>query len=505
MHGFESTNDWLKMRSGLTPSATALYIDGRSWTFDRLDVLVSRFCFYLREKRIDRGSHVGMLMPNSLPAVCCIFALARIGATLVPLNTRLTPQELGWQIGFAGCSGILSTTGIDERVVAATLGQTLVRSLPHSAAEFEAMLAHYPTRFEPEVQENPKSPQAIAFTSGTTGFPKGVIISYANHFWSAFGSAERLGTRPDDRWLACLPLYHVGGLAVLFRSCLYGTAVVLQDGFDAQGVLDSLRDEAVTLVSLVPTMLGRLLQAGLSRANAPSLRLILLGGASAPPRLLVEAAEANLPIAVTYGLTETTSQVATMEPDRVLLKPGSAGKPLTLATIAIVDDGGRDLPHDTPGEIVVSGPMVMGGYYNDPVATTEKLHDGHLHTGDIGYLDDEGDLWVLDRRSDLIVSGGENVYPAEVERILQEYPGVSQVCVVGLPHPEWGQQVTAVIVPRDPDRFDKGDLLTFSRTRLAGYKQPKAIFIVDQLPQTGSGKVNRRSVAELMASRLAAA
>ncbi len=505
MDRFELTNDWLKERTSLSPKVTALFIDGRSWTFEQLDLLASRFCHYLHENKIVRGNHVGILMPNALPTVCCIFALGRIGATLVPLNTRLTPKELSWQIENAGCSAILCTTYLEEIAVAATQGQIPVHTLPQPAVEFEAMLAPYPTRFEPIANEDSTSPQAIVFTSGTTGFPKGVVISYANHFYSASGSAARLGTQLNDRWLSCLPLYHVGGLAVLFRSCLYGTAVILQDGFDVQAVLDSLREEAVTLMSLVPTMLDRLLQAGLSRAKAPSLRLILLGGASAPPHLLAVAAKTELPIAVTYGLTETTSQVATMEPDRVLLKPGSAGKPLTLATIAIVDDFGRDLPHDTPGEIVVSGPMVMGGYYNDPVATLDKLHYGRLHTGDIGYLDDEGDLWVLDRRSDLIISGGENVYPAEVERILQEYPGVSQVCVIGLPHTEWGQQVTAVVVPRNPDLFDKANLLVFSRTQLAGYKQPKLVFIVDQLPQTGSGKVNRRAVVEQMISRLAVA
>ncbi len=505
MDRFELTNDWLKERTSLSPKVTALFIDGRPWTFEQLEVLVSRFGHYLHENRIVRGNYVGMLMPNALPAVCCIFALGRIGATLVTLNTRLTPKELGWQIENAGCSAILCTTHMEEMAVAATQGQISVHALPQPAVEFEAVLAPYPTRFDPIASGSLTSLQAIVFTSGTTGFPKGAVISYANQYWSASGSAARLGTQANDRWLSCLPLYHVGGLAVLFRSCLYGTAVVLQDGFDVQAVLDSLREEAVTLVSLVPTMLGRLLQAGLSRANAQSLRLILLGGASTPPRLLAEATEAGLPIAVTYGLTETTSQVATMEPDRALLKPGSVGKPLALATITIVDDSGRDLPQNTPGEIVITGPMVMNGYFNDPSATIDKLRNGRLHTGDIGYLDDEGDLWVMDRRSDLIVSGGENVYPAEVERILQEYPEVSQVCVIGLPHPEWGQQVTAVIVSRSPGQFDEGDLLAFSRTQLAGYKQPKVIFIVDQLPQTGSGKINRRAVAVQMASRLAAA
>ncbi len=507
MDGFELTTDWLRERTAISPDAEALLIDGRRWSFDQLDALVSRLCHLLGDEGIgasdteNRPAHVGVLMSNSLAAAACIYALGRMGAVLVPLNPRLTPPELAWQIERAGCSAVLCTSNLEEAALSATQERIPVRALPHAAAEFDRMLDRFPKAYVPETRGDLSTLQAIVFTSGTTGFPKGALISYANHFWSASGSVMRLGTRPEDRWLACLPLCHVGGLAVLFRSCLYGTAVVLHDGFDTQAMMDSLRAEAITLVSLVPTMLGRLLRAGLTREDAQSLRLILLGGAAAPPSMLAEASAAGLPVAVTYGLTEATTQVATMEPGRVPAKPGSAGKPLTFATIAIVDDTGRDLPRGASGEIVVKGPMVMAGYYNDPAATAEKLRDGRLHTGDIGYLDSDGDLWVLDRRSDLIVSGGENVYPAEVERVLQAHPDVAQACVVGLPHPEWGQQVAAVIVPRRPGQLDEDALLAFSREQLAGYKQPRAVYVVDQLPQTGSGKVNRRAALEQLTMR----
>lgn len=502
MDGFGITNDWLKERASLSPDAMALLIDGRSWSFGQLDARVSRLCHYLRSEGVGPGDHIGLLMPNSLAAVCCVFAIGRMEAILVPLNARLTSPELTWQSEHADCSAILCTDTMKAAALDAARRRIQVRALPQQAADFEELLTGFPATFEPEMPGDLASLQAIVFTSGTTGFPKGAMIHYTNHYWSAIASVARLGTQADDRWLACLPLYHVGGLAVLFRSCFYGTVVVLHDGFDVRAVMDSLREEAITMVSLVPTMLGRLLQAGLSRSAAPSLRLILLGGAAAPPRLLAKAADAGLPVAVTYGLTEAATQVATMEPERVPAKPGSAGRPLTFATIAIVDDAGRELPSQTPGEIIVEGPMIMAGYYNDAAATSEKLRDGRLHTGDIGYLDGDGDLWVLDRRSDLIVSGGENVYPAEVERVLREHPGVAQACVIGLPHPDWGQQVTAVIVPREPEQLDERDLLAFSRRQLAGYKQPKAVYVVERLPQTGSGKVNRRATAEELAKRL---
>jgi len=503
MNRFESTNDWLKVRASLTPDATALFIGGRSWTFIELDALASRMAHWLHENNIKPVNHVGLLMANSLAAVACIFALARLGAVLVPLNTRLTPSELAWQIERADCVALLCTTDLEEPARTAVEERIPIMALPRQPIDLEKVSAHYPVDSRSGAASDPTATQAIVFTSGTTGFPKGVIISYANHYWSAVGSAKRLDSRLDDHWLACLPLYHIGGLAILFRSCLYGTAVVLHNGFDMPAVMNSLRTEAVTLVSLVPTMLGRLLHAGLTLAGTPSLRLILLGGAAAPPGVLAEAAAADLLVVATYGSTETTSQTATMEPERAMDKPGSVGKPIPSVSVAILDDAGNEAPRDTPGEIVVKGPNVMSGYYNDPIATAEKLRSGWLHTGDIGYLDGDGDLWVLDRRSDLIVSGGENVYPAEVERVLREHPAVSQVCVVGLPHPDWGQQVAAIVVPSAPGQFDEDGLLLFSRGRLAGFKQPRAVYIVEQLPQTGSGKINRRAAAEQLANRLA--
>jgi O-succinylbenzoic acid--CoA ligase len=251
-------------------------------------------------------------------------------------------------------------------------------------------------------------------------------------------------------------------------------------------------------------MLGWLLAGGLTAADAPLLRLILLGGANAPRELLAEAATAGLPVAVTYGLTEAASQVATMPPSGSRLKPGSAGRPLLFTGLAIAGEDGGELPPGAPGEIVVSGPTIMAGYYADLEATAERIRNGRLYTGDVGYLDEDGDLWLLDRRDDLIVSGGENVYPAEVERVLRQHPAVAQACVVGLPHPDWGRQVAAVIVPHAAASVTADELRAFGRERLAGYKLPRIIVFADELPQTASGKIQRRVVAEQLLARMEA-
>ena len=501
MKPFWASTDWLSARTAISPEKTALEIYGRGFSFSRLDSLVSSLCGYLAQQGVGRGEHVGMFMSNSLAAVCTIFATARIGAVLVPLNIRLTTEELAWQLRRSHCTRVIGQAPIDKRVEQATSGLIPLHSMPATAAEFEAWVDTLPANpaypYDPVL---PESLQAIIFTSGTTGFPKGAMITFANHFWSAVGSAFKLGVLPEDRWLACLPLYHVGGLAILFRSCLYGTTVVLQNGFEVDTVMVSLAQDNITLISLVPTMLGRLLECGLSGRKAPGLRLVLLGGAAAPVEALTEASAAELPIAITYGLTEACSQVATLMPSSAKAKPGCAGRPLLFTEINVLDEDGQETGPNTPGEITIKGPSIMAGYYDDIQATEAVLRNGYLHTGDIGFKDEDGDLWILDRRSDLIISGGENVYPAEVERVLRTHPAVKAACVVGLPHPEWGRQVAAMVVLNEQKDISAEELIVYSRSYLAGYKQPRLIVFVDALPLTGSGKVRRNQVAGDLAS-----
>lgn len=252
-------------------------------------------------------------------------------------------------------------------------------------------------------------------------------------------------------------------------------------------------------------MLHRLLE---TRTHWPdSLRLILLGGAAADPSLMhrannlsafqpvsQSAAQHSPLVAPTYGLSEAASQVATILPSEAAAKPGTVGKPLLFTTIRIVDDLGQNLPPNEIGEVVIKGPTVMQGYWQNPEATAKTIRDGELFTGDLGYLDADGDLWLVQRRSDLIVTGGENVYPTEVENGLRQHPGVAAACVVGISHPQWGQQVAALIVPQLGHSLTPEQLITFARQHLAGYKIPRHIQFTDHLPQTASGKIERHAV-----------
>jgi o-succinylbenzoate---CoA ligase len=306
------------------------------------------------------------------------------------------------------------------------------------------------TEFEPEAVHT------VIHTSGTTGAPKAVELTFANHAAGVLASADGLGVDPEDRWLCPLPLHHVGGLNVLIRSAANRTTVVLHERFDVERVKRELEAGGLTLASLVPTMLARLRAAGLRRT--PGLRAIALGGGPIPPSLLDWARDAGIPVVPVYGMTETCSQVVA----------GSPGRPLRGVELRIAPDG----------EILVRGPMVAPGSVGA---------DGWLHTGDLGRLDDDGRLHVLGRSKELIVTGGENVAPLEVEQVLLSHPAVADAGVAGLPDPEWGEAVTAFVVLREP----AGDLDAWCRGRLAAFKVPKTIHVVAELPRNAGGKLMR--------------
>lgn len=477
--------DWLTERRVASPEALALIIGEQRWTYAALDRLTAGLAGYLQAQGVQFDDFVAALLPNGLPYVCLIHALARLGAVLVPLNTRLTPAEINWQVAQVGAKWLVTNQAqwaigncqlllVDEEILATAVP---------------------PTNDQRPLALNRL--QAVVFTSGTSGKPKGAMLTFANHFYSAQASAERLGVRPNDLWLSVLPLYHVGGLAVIFRSCLYGTAVSLHPHFDLDAINQDLDHKPITLISLVPTMLHRLLQ---TRATWPdTLRLALLGGAAATPELLRQALAAGVPVATTYGLTEASSQVATMLPPDVARKPGSVGHPLPGTTVAIVDENGRSLPPNTYGEIIVTGPTVMAGYWPADSARPTPHAPLPTHpTGDIGYLDEDGDLWIVQRRSDLIVTGGENVYPAEVEAVLKGHTAVANACVVGVPDAEWGQKVAALVQLRPGAALSEAELLAHCRAQLAGYKQPRLIRFAADLPQTASGKIARNTIMDIM-------
>ncbi len=469
--------------------------DGSRFTYAELHARADELALALAALGVRAGERVGVLLPNGAAFAAAVHACMRLGAVLLPLNLRLTPGDVAWQLGDAGARVVLCTASTESLLVDART------RLP----ELVAVDAGEPTRLATRARTAPaagamlrdhadaRDALAIVYTSGTTGQPKGAVLSYANFWWSAVGSALNLGVRDDDRWLAPLPLFHVGGLSVLTRSAIYGTTAVVHHGFDAERVSATLDAERITLVSLVPTMLHRLLELRRDRPAPASLRCVLLGGGPAPRALLERCSALGIPVSQTYGLTECCSQVATLAPSEALNRPGSAGRPLYPNEVRIVDGGNRDVQPGAGGEIVVRGPIVTPGYWNRADATARAIVHGWLHTGDFGTLDEDGFLYVLDRRDDLIVTGGENVYPAEVEGVLSAHPYVTEAAVIGESDAEWGQRVVAVV--RLAEGAGPGmaeELRAHCRASLAAYKVPREVRIAETpLPRTASGKVRR--------------
>jgi O-succinylbenzoic acid--CoA ligase len=422
---------WLSAAAGRHPDRVALEAPGESVTYRELLLRAVRAAGSLHMRGVRRGEPVALLLEPGLPFVEALHGCLLLGAPAVPIDPRLAQRER---------DAVLRE--IEIRVERPMRGETGVFQLPDPPEREEIAL--------------------VMHTSGTTGRPKPVEITFGNVRASARGLAQAMRLGDDERWLSPLPLSHVGGLMVVLRSALMATTAVLAPPpFDERAVAERLRDGRITIASLVPTQLQRLLDAGAT--PGPELRRVLLGGGPMPRALLARARAAGFPVCPSYGLTQACSTVTVAEPGDL----ESAGRPLPGVGVAIGGDG----------EIVVSG------------GTVNAL--GSLRTGDLGHIDAQGRLVVTGRKGDVIISGGENVAPAEVEAVLAEHPGVAEAAVFARPHALWGEAITALVVPRDGAEVGQGALRAHCLERLARFKVPKAFELVSELPRTESGKVRR--------------
>jgi O-succinylbenzoic acid--CoA ligase len=437
-------DNWLSQRAETCPDRCALIADGMALSYAELEREATAAARRLAARGARRGATVALMLEPGIDYVVLLHALMKIGAVAYPVNTRLAPAELERELERA--NPLLTVSASPD------LGLT--------EADLPLLGEHDLDGLHCRI-----------LTSGTTGGPRPVGLTYGNHLWSAVGSAFNLGVEPTDRWLACLPLFHVGGLSIVMRSVIYGTTAVVHDGFDVDRVAASLEGDGVTVISLVATQLVRLLEADV---DLLPLRAVLVGGGPVPDEVLEEAFGRGATVVQTYGLTETGSQVTTLSPADAQRKLGSAGRPLLTTHLRIQD-----------GEILVQGPTVAPGFADE---------DGWLHTGDLGRIDDEGFLYVEGRLGDVIVTGGENVIPDEVERVLLDHPAVLDAAAVGRADPQWQEAVTAVVVLRNGAEVTVDELRSHCAAALAGYKVPKQIEFVAELPRTASGKVMRSAL-----------
>lgn len=504
--------DWLTRCAEATPERPAVRCGTTNWSFAELARQSEQLAGQLATIGVTENSRVALLASNGLAYVAFVHALTRLGAILVPLNIRLTSEELRWQLNDVQATLLVCDVSMAERANALiTTSVTLPLAVVHTTpAQFGNSTVHLATSTgvayaQTEVVRRPlidlEATQVIMYTSGTTGHPKGVIITYGMQWWNAIGSALNLGHDPEDCWLACLPLFHIGGLSILMRSVIYGIRVVLLEKFDEVAVNQAIRQQSITLISVVAVMLQRMLTALETEGEAarfPStLRCVLLGGGPAPLPLLERCASKDIPVVQTYGLTESCSQAVTLAPADALRKPGSAGRPLLPVQLQIREEQ-TPLPINKAGTIYLKGPTITPGYADRPEANAQAFSDGWFCTGDIGYLDQEGYLYVLDRRSDLIISGGENIYPAEVESVLLAHPAVAEAGVCGRDDPRWGQIPIAFIRLHPGSSLSSTSILEHAQQRLARYKVPHEIHFVHELPRNSSGKLLRRELRKLL-------
>ena len=459
---------------------------------------VGRAAGRLREAGAGPGRRLALLVEPDPAGAVLILAAARVGGTVSVLNSRWTGPELARVLDLLKPHAMVVGPGVElPGGFRSGLpgGDPLIRwTHPARAREVDPVDPGWsPGR---ESGRGGGDPAWVLWTSGSTGKPRGIVLSHQAFRASARAVGRRLDLRPGDRWLASLQPAHVGGLALILRaSMLRAGALVLPGSFDPEEFSRLLDQESVTHASLVPSQLVAVLDARDDRPFPHRFRGLLLGGAPTPPPLLERALAAGIPVALTYGMTEAASQVATAPPELVRRKPGVVGPPLEGVEIQ------AGSPEEGPGEIRVRSPSLAAGRFRGPDRAPEPLvgEDGWLSTGDLGVVDEDGHLRVVGRLSGRIISGGVNVDPVEVEGVLAAHPGVSEVAVLGLPDSRWGERVTAVVVPRDagdPPTLDS--LLAHARSRLSAAKRPRGVILVRELPRTATGKVDRRELAAMV-------
>lgn len=477
---------WLDKQADIAPEQVAIESPlFNPITFYTLRNRAQQFAKKLRSLGVQEGDHVAIHSTNSLEMIIAIHGLSYLGAVIVLLNTRLSKKELAFQIHDANVTYLISTTE-GQNYLEGLVEPTIVKVVSFMTVEEQREMTS-----DLITEINPDDIFTIIYTSGTTGKPKGVVHTYGNHWSSAIASALNLGIDKQDKWLATLPLFHVGGFSLLMKSVIYGMPIYLLEKFEVEGIHEAIMEKGVTIVSVVSVMLDRLIEKLANQSYPELFRGMLLGGGPASAYLLEKARQKRIPVFQTYGMTETSSQIVTLSPNEALRKIGSAGKALLTAQMKVMKKQKVAKPLEI-GEIFVKGPMVTTGYYQNEAINQSVLCQGWLATGDLGYLDVEGFLYVVDRRKDLIISGGENVYPAEIENVLIGIDGIKEAGVVGQEDPKWGKVPVAFIITED--KLDLNLVKEQCREELAEYKVPKAFYIVESLPRNASNKLLRHQL-----------
>jgi len=500
--------DLLRKRVALHPDRLA-YVgsdDGLRLSFSALHDRVSQLANAFKAAGIIKGERVGLLLMNSAEFVESYFAIATIGAVVVPLNWRLVADELEFILKDSGTTRLifgeefidnvaeLHSRG-DKTDIAQWLqvdGETPIAHFARSYTEFRESGDTTP----PELGAYDDDMLYIMYTSGTTGLPKGVVHTHHTSFWGILTIGATGDYHDGDVYISPLPMFHVGALTPISANVYMGVTSVVMRSFDPSRAWELLGEESVTTGLMVPAMLNFMLQVKQpDPASYAQLRWIMTGAAPVPVSLIHGYNDLGIQLLEIYGLTETCGPTCLMDAEHAAKKPGSTGRGFYFTDVKIAGSDGVELPRGDAGEVWVRGAHVMQEYWNRPDATAETLVDGWLRTGDVAMMDDEGFVFIQDRIKDMIISGGENVYPAELENVLMSHPDVGEAAVIGQESAKWGESPLAIIV-RSRDDLTEAEVLNFCQGKMAAFKQPKAAVFVDEIPRNPSGKILKRLLRE---------
>ena len=496
--------------------AVVIRYEGGDLTYAELNDRVTRLGVALADGGVTHGDRVTYLGLNSPAFLITMLACFRIGALFVPVNFRLAGPELQTVLDRSGSTAIVCEDDHRPAIDLVRDETPIKRFLLVDDDPAVPVESPNPQGWEPWSQvlteaghtnQAPASahfddPAIVMFTSGTTGLPKGVLLTHGNIWWNSINVDSRIDTRRWDTTYAVAPLFHVGALnSFVVRTMVRGGTVLIRRTFEPQQFLDDLVDHRVNSLFAVPAMLSALHRVpGAFEADLSELRSIVVAGAPVSPSLIRQFAEHGVWLQQAWGLTETSPFATHLPIEHTLDKIGSAGIAMPHTEVRVVDAAtNQPLPAGAAGEVVVRGPNVTPGYWQDPDATGKVFdHEGWFHSGDIGYLDSDGCLFIVDRLKDMVITGGENVYPAEIERALADTPGVHDIAIVGAPDDEWGETVVAVISVLPGATVTLEDLRDHGTERLARYKLPKRVEVVDQVPRNASGKLDKPAVRKML-------
>ena len=495
----------IERHAAFAPKKAAIRFADEDLDYATLAARIRHACGKLAALDVGEGDVVAFLGFNHPEMLVLLFACARLRAILLPLNWRLTAAEHARVIADAKPRLVLVTPDFlgHAQALRGGLPTTQWLALASASAGWRDWMGVAPgSAAKPAVAPAHEAPVLLCYTSGSTGTPKGVALTQGALFFNAVNSVHMHDLTSADRVLTTLPMFHVGGLNIQTVPALHaGATVILHAKFDPDAAFDAIERERVTLAVLVPAQLTAMMKlARWSKANLSSLRVLTTGSTIVSQAFVQRVHERGVPLIQVYGTTETCPIAAYLRIEDARRKAGAAGLPALYCALRIVDENDNDVPAGSDGEILVRGPNVMQGYWNAPAATATALRGGWYHSGDIGHVDVEGYLHVVARKYDLIISGGENIYPAEIENVLLEHPAIVEACVVGCPDEHWGEAVVAAVVLKPGARLSTADVIAMLDGRIARYKQPRAVRFVDSLPRTALGKVQREQLRAVVAA-----